>query len=90
MKYLISFILFTSATLAYAESYCSKTQGYNQTIGVWDRKCGPNPNKDFLEEAKYDCKTTRKTIEENTGASWNSSMGWMYEDQCERLEQSSN
>ena len=80
MKYLISFVLFFSATLAYAETYCEKTQRYHKTIGIWDRKCGPNPDKDPVQEAKLDCFETTKAIAQRPGARW------MFEDQCERLE----
>lgn len=48
--------------------------------------CTADSERDFIAEAKQDCAETVKRIEARPGASWASEYGWMYEDQCERLE----
>jgi hypothetical protein len=86
MRFLTSLLLILIVFSASAETYCEQTQRYHNGIEVWDRKCGPNPDANIKVAAREDCLETVKLLRNNPGSSWNSNMGWMYEDQCERLD----
>lgn len=87
---IFTMILFTQTV--HAETRCENARKIVDAGGLWDRHCGPEPGKDFHDEAIKDCLTTVRLIDDknrvnpNAFASWNSEHGWMYEDQCENIE----
>ena len=73
-----------------AVTQCENARAIYDAGGSWDRHCGPEPGKDFHDEAVKDCLSTVQLIDDknrdtNAFASWNSEHGWMYEDQCETI-----
>ena len=92
MKHLILIIgtMILSSQSVQAATQCENTIKIYDSTGVWDRHCGPEPGKDFYDEAVKDCLTTVRLIDDknrnqNAFASWNSEHGWMYEDRCETI-----
>lgn len=93
MKHLILIIvtmgLFSQSVQA--GTRCENARKIYDVVGAWDRHCGPEPGKDFHDEAVKDCLSTVQLIDDknrrniNAFASWNSEHGWMYEDQCETI-----
>jgi len=91
LAWIVALSIWTICASAQAETPCERSRlQYEAGEAAWDRHCGPEPGKPFLEELKKDCATTTMLIAARNAmpgnfASWNSEYGWAFDSTCESL-----